>query len=145
MANTVFDSWKLRSGITPGVDVAAATLRVIIISTNSTALSQLSATTLAGITTLDEYVGTGYTSGGVTLANITTGIDATNHRAFLDADDATWAAVGAGTRSALGFLLVEWTGTLAGSRPIGFFDNPFQGNGSPVTLEFSALGVMLQS
>lgn len=39
-----------------------------------------------------EVVGTGYTTGGATLANVSVTQDNTNDRAVLDADDTAWAS-----------------------------------------------------
>lgn len=147
MTNVVHDSWKTRQ-ISPGVDMMTSDFRVAIVMTNSTVAAELDKTTLAGFTTIDEYDGIGYAAGGVALvqANYTLTQDNVNHRGKFDCTtDPTWASLAAGTRGALGFLLYLWTGTFNGSRPVGFFDNPFNGNGSPVTLQFSANGVYLLS
>lgn len=40
-----------------------------------------------------EVVGTGYTAGGITLANVTVTYDATNNRVKIDADDAAFGTV----------------------------------------------------
>lgn len=62
----------------------------------------------------------GYTAGGVALANKSITIDTTNNRAYLDADDTTWVA--SGTLTARYVVLRKNTGTAATSPVIGYID-----------------------
>ena len=67
----------------------------------------------------NEVVGAGYTAGGATLANKTITVDTTNDRAYLDADDVTWAA---STITARYIVVYKSTGTAATSPLIGYIN-----------------------
>lgn len=62
----------------------------------------------------------GYTAGGVNLANKSITVDNTNNRAYLDADDSTWTA--SGTLTWRYAVLRKNTGTAATSPVIGYID-----------------------
>lgn len=120
-------------------------IRVLLAMSNSTAGSELDAQTVGGFTTLDEFNGANYTSGGAALASKTVTRDTTNHRGYADAADVTFSALGAGTRNIIGALVYKFVTNLSSSIPIAWFDQggfPFNGNGSNVTLVWNAAGVV---
>lgn len=62
----------------------------------------------------NEVVGTGYTAGGVALANKTVVQDNTNNKGVFDADDVSWSS---STITARGAVIYKDTGT-AGTSPL---------------------------
>ena len=77
-----------------GHNLASDTIKIALYSSSAT----LGATTTA-YTTSNEITGTGYTAGGVTLANQTVATSGTT--AYFDADDPTWTSASFTARGAL--------------------------------------------
>ena len=75
-------------------------------------------TTLAGITKTETASGNGYTTGGVTLANVAVTTVGTNGAKF-DADDATWTASGGPITAEYAIL---YNDTDADDPPVAFID-----------------------
>lgn len=119
-------------------------IRVMLVMTNTTADTQTTAATLSAITTLDEYDGSGYVRKALTGEIVNQ--DDPNSRAEFDADDVTWTALGAGTRSAQAVLLYRHVdGTAANDQPIAFIDTggfPIAGNGGDLTIAWNAEGIL---
>lgn len=89
-----------------------------------------------------EVVGTGYTASGATLANVSATMDATNDRAYLDADDPSWTSA---TLTDLRYAVI-WKATTdpATSLLIGFINfgaNKTLTDGT-FTITLSAAGVI---
>lgn len=127
------------------VDMQSNDMRVALVMTNTTADTEDDVNTIAGFTTLDEYDGTNYTSGGAALTGETVVEDPTNNRAYFDANDLTFTALGAGTRQAQAALLYKFQTSLGASLPVAFIDTggfPFAGNGSNVTIQWNANGIV---
>lgn len=146
MANFVYNEAKNQL-LRGGLDFTTADMRVMLVMTNTTADTEDDANTVGGFTTLDEYDGSGYTTGagGVALTGETVIEDAGNNRAYFDANDLTYTALGAGTRQCQAALLIKFITNQASSLPVGFIDTggfPFAGNGSNVTLQWNAAGIL---
>jgi hypothetical protein len=143
MANFTYDNAKLLF-MTAGLNLATEDVRVALVSTNTTANSQPGATTMAGFTTLDEYVGSGYTAGGASIIGEAVSLDGTNHRAIFDGNDLTFTALGVGTRPCQAAVVYCWRGSFGASVPLYYVDTggwPFSGNGSNVTIQWNAAGI----
>ena len=89
MASGVYNTFKYRN-LTKAVDVDTGgdTLKVQLHTSNYT--PDADHVTTANLTA--EVVGSGYSVGGATLTNQAVTQDNTNDRAYLDADDVTWAS-----------------------------------------------------
>jgi hypothetical protein len=144
MGNYVHDELKYQA-LRGGIVLQTDDVRVLLVMANSTADTDRTAQTIAGITTLDECDAVGYTSGGVALTGEAVARDGTGHRGFFDAADASFANLAAGTRQIKGMLLYIWKGSLNASVPIAWFDTPgfpFWGNGSTMTVQWNASGIL---
>ena len=123
-------------------------IRVMLVMSNTTADVQgaggVDAATISAFTDPDEYDGANYVRKA--LANETVTKDSTNDKGVFDADDVTWAALGVGTRQAQAAVIYKHVTNDADSIPLHYVDTggfPFSGNGSDVTLQFAAAGVVL--
>lgn len=144
MANTVYDELKYQA-LRAGIALHTDDVRLLLVMSNTTAATDRTAQTITGITTLDECDAVGYTSGGVALTGEAVARDGTGHRGFFDAADASFANLAAGTRQVAGMILYIWKGSLGASIPIAFFDTPgfpFWGNGSTMTVQWNASGIL---
>jgi hypothetical protein len=88
-----------------------------------------------------EESGTGYTAGGITVANTVVAQDNTNDRASLDGDNVTWTGLNVGTPSHA-ILRVD-TGTATTSTLIGYWAVTTPSNGGDYTLAFDSTGIVL--
>lgn len=132
----------LRQVMAGETDMNAADIRVRLVMSNTTADTEQDATTVGGFTTLDEYDGANYATKA--LANEAVAADNANNRAEFDADDITWTALGAGTRQAVGMVVVKFVDGTTGDIPLLFIDTggfPFSGNGGNVTVQWNAEGI----
>lgn len=88
----------------------------------------------------NEVSGTGYSSGGKSLANVAIGRDDANDRAFLDADDLTWPLA---TFTARAAVIYQNTGTPSTSRLLAYvdFDEDKISSGQDFTIEWHANGI----
>ena len=128
------------------LDLDTVDARFLLAMTNTTADTERSATTIAGFTTLDEFDGANYSTGGIALTGETVTEDFGSNRTFLDANDVApaWTALGAGTRQAQGGVLYAWQGTLGSSWPIAWIDSggfPFTASGANVNITWNAAGI----
>jgi hypothetical protein len=131
------------------LDFDTADIRAVLVMTNTTADTEEDATTVAGFTTLDEFDGAGYSTGGVALTGEATTEDTANNRAEFDVVDIAYGALSAGTRSIAAVLLVVWGGSLGASIPLAYIDTvsggptfPFAANGGLVTIVIDAEGLI---
>lgn len=124
----------LTSGLT-GLD-----LRMMLVMTNTTADTEEDTEFIAGFTTLDEMDGASYARQA--LANEAINEDLANDRAEADADNPTFATLGAGTRDVAGAIVYVHATTDADSWPLGYIDDifPFTANGGDLTVNLNAEG-----
>lgn len=125
-------------------DLVTGDVRIVPCMTNTTVDTQRDAIDqVSDFTTLDEFDGSGYSTGGQALDNQAVNIDDANDRAEFDADDEA-ATLGAGTRSIQGNLLIEFISTLNGSLPLHWIE--YSANktpdGSTFTVVFNAEGIL---
>lgn len=128
-----------------GLDLSTVALRAVLLSTNTTADTDRGQTVYSGFATPDEFNGSGYTAGGQALANVAVATNGATHEIEITADPSSWSSLGAGTRPIAGALIVEWTGTLAGSKPIAWMDEggyPFTPSGTDFVITWNAAGVL---
>ena len=85
----------------------------------------------------NESSGTGYTSGGIALTNVTVTKDNTNDRAVIDADDVAFTGLSVDYQYV---VFYKDTGTASTSTLIGYADN-----GSSVTLSSDDLTIQLNA
>lgn len=119
-------------------------IRMAIVMTNTTADTEEDVTTIGGFTTLDEYDGSGYVSGGQSLDNEVVNKDNANDRAEFDADDEVFASLGVGTRQAQAIIIYKFITSFSLSLPLFFIDTggfPFDGNGNDVTFQWNVQGI----
>lgn len=144
MSNFIYNEAK-RLFLSAGVDFTTADTRVILVMTSTTANTEKDVNTIAAFTTLDEYDGSNYTTGGAALASKVVTEDPSNNRAFFDAADLTFSALGAGTRQCKAAIIYKFITNLGLSVPLAYVDTggfPFSGNGSNVTLQWNAAGLI---
>jgi hypothetical protein len=87
-----------------------------------------------------EESGTGYTAGGITVANTVVAQDNTNDRATLDGDNVTWTGLNVGTPSHA--VIYVSTGTNSTSTLIGYWAISTASNGGDYTLAFDSVGIL---
>jgi hypothetical protein len=130
-------TWDFSSG-TPDI-------RVALMMTNTTCDIEKDKATNAGYTTLDEFDGSGYSSGGVALTSEAVSEDGANNRAEFDAADVTFSSVGAGTRQIAGALLYAFVTNFNSSVPIAWIDTggfPVTANGGDILISWNAEGIL---
>ena len=120
-------------------------VRVILVMSDTTADTDQDAATIAAITTLDEYDGSGYAE--IDGANLTVAEDAPNNRAEITIDAGNFGTtVGVGTRQAVGAVVYAFVdGTPGNDWPIAFIDSggfPFDGNGGQINFTPNAEGLL---
>lgn len=122
---------------------ASGDFRLIAVMANSTADTDEDVEFVAGIATLDEFDGSGYTR--PVLASKTVTQDAPNDLAYFDAADVNFAALGPGTRQIKGFILYQHVTNDADSRVIAYLDGsilPANGNGGSFTVAWDTAGIL---
>lgn len=126
------------------IDIAADTLKVMLVTTGYTFVQTETAMTTAAASELSV---TGYTSGFAsasrrTLASKTMTNDTTNHRTVVDAaDPATWTALAAGATISAAIVYKHLTSDAA-STPIAYLDfTDTATNGSDFTITYDANGI----
>lgn len=146
MANFVYNEAK-RAILAGELDLDAPNdIRAILVMTNTTADTEDDVNTISGFTTLDEADGANY--GRIALTSEAVNEDAANNRAEFDAADITWTALGAGTRPYAGIIIYKHVGADSSNLPICWIDSggfPFSGNGSNVTVQWNAEGILQQA
>ncbi len=128
-----------------GLDFSTSDMRVALVMTNTTADTEEDVSTISAFTTLDEFDGSGYSSGGSALAAEAVAQDNVNNRAEFSATNLTFATLGAGTRSVQAALLYKFSGSFAASLPVAFIDTggfPFTTNGGDINFTWNVEGIV---
>lgn len=116
MANLIYNSFK-RDTMNGAIDLDTDTIKMMLV-TSTYAPNQDTHTKRSDVT--NEVVGTGYTAGGVTLANKVVSVDNTGNTGVFDADDIT---IPTATITARGGVLYKSRGGLAtADELIGYLD-----------------------
>lgn len=134
--------------MTGNVDLVTDDMRIVPLMTNTTVDTERDAKdAVSDFTTLDEFDGSGYSTGGLALDNQAVNIDDANDRAEFDADDEVVATLAAGTRAIDGLLLIKWITNLNSSLPYFWleFASDFTPSGGEVTFAFNAEGIVQAS
>lgn len=142
MATHVFNEAK-RALLAGELDLNGHDIRAMLVMTNTTVDTENDGiSTISQFTTLDEFNGSGYTRKA--LANEAVNKDDGNDRAEFDADDVTWTALGAGSRSVQGVLIYRHVTNDADSVPICFleFATAKTPDGSDFVLQFDPEGIL---
>jgi hypothetical protein len=137
VANFIYQFFKkkLADG---AVNMGTADFRTALLMTNTTADTEKNADNPADFTTLDECNGANY-------ARVTTVRDDPNAIVYMDANDAVFVNLGAGTRQNQGALLFIFVTNDADHINAAWFDTggfPFDGTGSNNTIQWNALGIV---
>jgi hypothetical protein len=125
--------------------VSGDTFAVILVMTNTTCGSDHNSSTIGGFATLDEFVASGYTSGGITLTSQSLTQNNSQNRSEWLAANVTFTTLAAGARQAQAAVIYKSTGTFSTGIPFVYIDTggfPFTGNGSNVTLQWNASGIV---
>lgn len=128
---------------TAGLNLSTADLRVALVMTNTTTDTEKDKNTFAGFTTLDECNGANYARND--LASVTGVRDDGNLIWYVDAADAVFTNLGAGTRQNQAALLHVHNATPGNEIPVAFIDTggfPFDGTGANNTIQWAALGIL---
>lgn len=142
MSSFVYQRAKELLG-TGALNLSTADLRVALVMTNTTVDTEKTANTFAGFTTKDECDGSGYARAD--LASVTGVRDDGNLIWYVDAADALFTALGAGTRSNQAALLHVHNATPGNEIPVAYIDQggfPFNGTGANNTIQWAALGIL---
>jgi hypothetical protein len=143
----VYNHFKDRLGAA-AINLTAGNVRLIILLAGTSAATEDDVTSLGGFTALKEFDGSGYTQAtGTTLANQVWAKNAALNRSELDADDVTYTGLGVPTGQVAALLLLYWTGTFAGSVPLGYLDTPplpvtFAGAANTLFVVWSTSGIL---
>lgn len=121
--------------LTKQVDFVADDIRFVLCMTNTDADTLRDAVDACSDLALDEFDGSGYSSGGIALGSQAVNVDDANDRAEIDAADPTPVAYGSGTREIEGILVISFITNLSASLPAHFLD--FAPNKDPDGSDFS--------
>lgn len=130
--------------LTKQVDLVNDDIRIVPCMTNTTVDTERDAKdAVSDFTTLDEFDGSGYSTGGQALDTQAVNIDDANDRAEFDAADEV-ATLGAGTRSIQGNLLISFITNLNSSLPLHWLEYASNKtpDGSQFTVQFNAEGIL---
>lgn len=143
MSTHLFNEFK-RANAAGEIDLNADDIRVRMAMSNTTMDTENDGiVNIADFTTPDVMDGANYVDKA--LANEAVNKDDANDRAEFDADDVTWAALGTGTRGALGVLIYKYVdGTDANDLVIAWIEFSAEQNpgGSDFTLQWDAEGIL---
>ena len=126
------------------IDLVNDDIRIVPCMTNTTVDTERDAKDMVSdFTTLDEFDGSGYSTGGQALDSQAVNIDDANDRAEFDAADEA-ATLGAGTRSIQGNLLIKFDTSLNNSVPLHWIEYASNKtpDGSTFTVQFNAEGIL---
>ena len=115
MADVIYNSFKKKI-MDGSIDLDTDTIKVALVTSSYTP-DQDSHDFFDDVT--NEVSGTGYSSGGASLANKAVTADNTDNEGVFDADDVTWST---STITARGAVLYKSTGTASTSALIAYID-----------------------
>lgn len=127
------------------INMVSDDIRIVPLMTNTTVDTERDAKDqVSDFTTLDEFDGANYSSGGNALGNQAVNIDDANDRAEFDADDVTRTALGAGTRAILGELIIKFVTNLNSSVPLHWteYASTKTPDGSNFVVQMNAEGIL---
>ena len=142
MATHVFNEAK-RAILAGEIDLNAHDIRIALLMTNTTADTENDGiVNVDDFTTLDEFDGANYVRKALTTEAVNK--DDANDRAEFDADDVTWTALGAGTRSIAGILVFKFVTADTDNVPIAWleFSSVKTPDGSDFTVQWNAEGIL---
>jgi hypothetical protein len=130
--------------LTKQVSLSADDIRIVPCMTSTDADTLRDAVDTCSDLALDEFDGANYTTGGLALDSQAVNIDDANDRAEFDAADEQVLALGAGTRSIQGLLLISFITNLNSSLPLHWleFSSNKTPDGSDFTFAFNAEGIL---
>lgn len=130
--------------LTKQIDLVNDTIKIWPLMTNTTLDTVRDAVDQFQDVTADEFDGSGYSSGGWTLASKACAVDDANDRAEFDAADYTATSLGAGTRSIQGVALGKYNTSTALSLPLHWIEyaSVKTPDGSDFTNVFNAEGIL---
>ncbi len=123
--------------LTANVNYSSDTIKFVLCMTNTDADTLRDAVDATNDLALDEFDGSSYSSGGVTLSGVAVAVDDANDRCEVDCTDPTPVSYGAGTRSIEGILVIKFITSLALSLPLHFLD--FSTNKTPDGSSFALI------
>lgn len=130
-----------------GIDLNSDPIYAILCMTNTTADTENDGISyVADLTTLDEADGSAYVR--KELSSLAVNLDDANDRAEFDADDLTYTALGAGTRTVAGILIYKdadddgASADDAANPVIAWIETTFTPDGSDVTVQWNAEGIL---
>lgn len=145
MASFAYNKFKTR--LLKGdvdLDEGLDDVRVLLVSAITTADTEDDTEFIAGFTTLDEVVATGYARQA--LANQLVNEDLANNRAEFDADDAAFGALGNGANDTIdGAVVFKFVTNDADSPVMCHIDTggfPKTTNGGTFTVQWNAEGIL---
>tara|TARA_R100000808_G_scaffold7070_1_gene20776 strand:- start:2143 stop:2592 length:450 start_codon:yes stop_codon:yes gene_type:complete len=129
------------------IDLDADTIKIALLTTDTTADTEANAQTLSGFTTLGEFSTSGTNYARATLANVDSRVDTGNNRYEFDADNVTFTSLAASSpaKDIQGCLLLKHVdGTDANDLPIAFIDfaSDLTPDGSNVTITWDEQGIL---
>jgi len=143
MASQIYNEFK-RANAAGEIDLNADDIRVRLVMSNTTVDTENDGVVnIDDFSTVDVCDGANYVDKA--LANEAVNKDDANDRAEFDADNVTWTALGAGTRSTQGALIYKYVdGTDANDIPIAFveFSSTKTHDGSDFTIQWNTEGIL---
>jgi len=138
MANLIYNSFK-RDQMNGSIDLDTDTIKMMLVTSTYTP-NQDTHTKRSDVT--NEVVGTGYTAGGVALANKTVVVDNTGNTGVFDADDITIATATITARGAV--LYKSRGGASTADELIAYLDfgSDISSTAGNFVITFSASGIL---
>jgi len=133
----------IKDDIADGLALSTADLRVSLHMALTTLDTEDDVDLYSGFTTTDECDGASYAR--VDLAAVVSTRDDPNDYTYIDANDAVFTTLGAGTSANAGAFLHIHNATPGLEVPVAWIDTggfPFQGTGSNNTIQWNAAGII---
>lgn len=138
MASVIYNSFK-RDIMNGSIDLDTDTIKVMLVTSSYTP-DQDTHTKRSDIT--NEVSGTGYSAGGMALANKSVTVDNTDNEGVFDADDPTWTTA---TVTARGAVLYKSRGGLASADELIKYEDfgaDKTSTGADFTISWDAEGIL---